>query len=65
MAKIEIVIELGNDAMRDGVDVSDALIKLADSISSYTADWLERASGTLHVVKDANGNRVGQLKVKP
>jgi hypothetical protein len=50
--RFDLSIELGNDAMQDGLDVAAALREIADRIEH---DLEARGK-----VRDANGNTVGE-----
>jgi hypothetical protein len=59
--KLTITIALGNDAMTTGYHAAMALKQAANVIAAF--ENLAEQSGTLHVIKDANGNTVGRLTV--
>ena len=65
--KFELSITLGNDAMRTGNDVADALRRIVDRIQgphAFGADGQKLGSaikgGTIH---DLNGNRCGAWEI--
>jgi hypothetical protein len=58
MSCFTLKIELGNEAMQTGTDVSEALQRLSSKLYDYGD--LEDCSG---VIMDLNGNRVGSWKV--
>jgi hypothetical protein len=66
--KFKIEIELGNDAMKTPVDVSDSLKQVA---SDLIREWglslffnkKEKALSAKHPIFDQNGNRVGYWRV--
>ena len=57
--KFTLNIELGNDAMQTGADISDALHKLAGKVYGFD-DAIEGERG---VIMDTNGNKVGEWEV--
>lgn len=59
--KFRLEIELGNDAMRTGADVADALRGVAHRIDSLSETPKEM--GPAGMVYDANGNAVGDWVV--
>jgi len=65
--KFKIEIELGNDTMRTGEHVRDALLKAAQHVArDYLGTDFTRMKSTLDAegpIKDANGNRVGTWEV--
>lgn len=54
---VEIVIELGNDAMKEPEDVAQLLRRIAERIDDWGWEAPKR-------YKDANGNTVGHLEIK-
>lgn len=58
--KFFIEIELGNDAMQDTRDVSEALIQVYEKIM-YERNDIDSAPGK---IQDINGNIVGSYGVK-
>lgn len=59
MATVTLRINLGNAAMQTGDDVARALREMAINLDER--DTLE--DGLRIIVRDLNGNRVGQLEV--
>jgi hypothetical protein len=57
--KFVLSIELGNDAMIDSLDVAQALLDVAKILSRDSGDAMEHG-----VVRDANGNTVGEWSTK-
>ena len=61
--KFKLEIELGNDAMQTGEDIAAALHHVAGAIDTIGdmrgADPYDKSG----VIRDLNGNRVGQWKV--
>ena len=56
--KLKVEIEIGNDAMLEGVDISAALVRVANKLRYYTASELKGGLGEF--ISDENGNRVGR-----
>lgn len=65
MKRFTLKIELGNDAMTDAHDISQALREVADSLDNerlaYVARYGPRSSRA--TIFDANGNTVGYWNV--
>ena len=61
--KFKLEIEIGNDAMRDWVDISQALIGMARKFEMrHNADFELWQWGS-SAVRDSNGNTVGQWEI--
>lgn len=60
--KFTLEIKLGNEAMTDTLDISEALKRVVAELESYHVgiDPIEPALG---VIRDYNGNRVGEWGV--
>ena len=56
-----LTIEIGNDAMLTGSDVSQALKQVAGKIEGHTAEYLPDFASK---ILDANGNSVGKVEIK-
>lgn len=61
--RVKVEIELGNDAMRDGPSVAEALRRAASVVSAYDEDGIAKVRGKLCDIRDTNGNVVGYLRV--
>jgi hypothetical protein len=57
--KFVLTINLGNEAMIDSQDVAQALLDVAKILSRDSGDAMEHG-----VVRDANGNTVGEWSTK-
>jgi hypothetical protein len=57
-----LTIDLGNDAMRTGDDVADALTDIAQYMTDEYADEAPLVMSTR--IKDRNGNTVGAAEVE-
>lgn len=58
--KFYLQIELGNEEMRTGVDVSIALHKVANHVKNVGTGW---SPFDEYIIKDKNGNTVGYYGV--
>lgn len=60
MVTFNVEIELGNEAMQDGYDISSALTGISNKIKNCsTGDFYDMTIGELHTILDINGNSVG------
>ena len=62
--KLRVTINLGNDAMRTGRNVSDALREVATRVSVFEDGPIDAAVVEDIKVKDVNGNTVGTVEVE-
>lgn len=62
MSEFRLTIELGNEAMQSGADVSEAIVK---AIPLGTLDMnAAMVSGDAGPIRDVNGNTVGRWYVE-
>jgi hypothetical protein len=61
--KFKLEIELGNDAMKDQMDVSMILRKIANYLGVHGCFAMEDVPLKKNCIFDRNGNRVGHWKV--
>lgn len=64
MAKFVVEIELGNDAMKTGNDVADAITRIASTIRHLEGPDLDPGARRGSIM-DPNGNKVGVWRVDP
>lgn len=57
--KVQIEIDLGNDAMRTGADVAEVLRQLASRIE-HDGKYRSRDAGNARSLRDVNGLKVGE-----
>jgi hypothetical protein len=61
MSEFNLHIELGNEAMQTGTDISDALKKVAGRLWNYGDE--DDIIGCRGAIMDMNGNKVGRWEV--
>lgn len=61
--KFVLEIEIGNEAMRDWVDISQALIGMARKFEMRHNADVELGQWDTSAVRDSNGNTVGQWEI--
>jgi hypothetical protein len=61
--KFKLEIELGNDAMKDQMDVAMALRKIINDLNVHGCLDMEDVPLKKNCIFDRNGNRVGHWKV--
>lgn len=62
MPRFILEIELGNDAMCTGFDVTNALSRIVKTIEGYSL--VELTSRGITPIRDINGNTVGHYEVR-
>lgn len=62
MKKFKLEIELGNETMKEGMDVARALREAASILDHYVEGGMK--PGLAFSIRDENGNTVGRWRVR-